>query len=502
MRFPRASGVLLHITSLPGRFGIGDLGPEARKFADFLAAAGQTYWQVLPLGPTGYGDSPYQAFSAFAGNVLLISPEDLVEDGLLTGDYLEDLPEFATERVDYGGVYEWKSRMLAEVCSERAEWPKQIREELKRFEAENGWWLDDNALFTALRKRNGHKAWFEWPDSLKLREPGALAAARSQYAEDVEQEKAQQFLFFRQLERLREYIRELGIKLIGDVPLFVALDSADVWCNQDKFQLDADGSPKFVAGVPPDYFSSKGQLWGNPLYDWDRMREDGFGWWTARFEFAMRMFDVVRIDHFRGFCGVWAVPGKNKTAVNGSWTTDPGHEVFTAVKAALGELPFIAEDLGHITPDVVALREAFGFPGMKILQYAFGGDAGNEFLPHNYSANCVVYTGTHDNDTTKGWWDAMIEAEDEPPTVGHLREYLRTEGEDISWDLIRAAWMSVADTAIAPMQDVLGLGNEARMNVPATAGGNWGWRMGEEWDPEKTGDRLREMTVLFERSGG
>nr|MBA2378973.1 4-alpha-glucanotransferase [Blastocatellia bacterium] len=429
MRFPRASGILLHLTSLPGRFGIGDMGPEARKFAEFLGAAGQTYWQVLPLGPTGYGDSPYQAFSAFAGNVLLISPEDLVEEGLLDAGDLEDVPEFAAERVDYGGVYEWKSRMLAEVCAGRGDWPEVLGGELKRFAAENWWWLDDFALFTALRKRNGYKAWFEWPDPLRLREPGALAAARSQYAEDVELEKAQQFLFFRQLERVREYIGGLGIKLIGDVPLFVALDSADVWCNQDKFQLNADGSPKSVAAVPPDYFSAKGQLWGNPLYDWNRMREDEFGWWTARFEFAMRTFDVLRIDHFRGFCGVWAVPGKNKTAVKGSWTTDPGVEVFAAVKAALGELPFIAEDLGHITPDVVELREEFGFPGMKILQYAFGGDAGNEFLPHNFSSNCVVYTGTHDNDTTRGWWDAMLAAEEEPAAVGHLREYLGTEGD-------------------------------------------------------------------------
>jgi 4-alpha-glucanotransferase len=512
MKFPRASGILLHPTSLPGKYGIGDLGPEAYAFVDFLVEAGQTYWQILPLGPTGYGDSPYNCYSAFAGNTLMISPEKLADDGLLSGGEASvGSPHvskgFASDRVDFCAVYESKSEMLqlAFAAFERLEHGK-LHDEIAKFDGENGWWLNDYAAFRAIKASRGQKPWYEWPTPLKLREKGAMAAITDELFNEIQAEKFFQFLFFRQWFALKEYANELGVKIIGDVPIFVALDSADVWCNQSKFKLNNDGSPKVVSGVPPDYFSSTGQLWGNPIYDWDAMRGDGFSWWTARVASALRIADVVRLDHFRGFAAAWEVPGKDKTAENGNWVDALGKELFHVLKRVLGDLPVIAEDLGVITPDVTEIRDEFGIPGMKILQFAFGGDAKNHDLPHNYPQNCVAYTGTHDNDTTVGWWNSQVGAESTRNEAEISREhyfcmkYLDTDGSKIHWDFIRAVWASVADTAIAPLQDVLGIGAKGRMNLPASTSDNWNWRFQKEDLTEEIIIRLSELTAIYGRN--
>ncbi len=506
MNFSRASGILLHPTSLPGEYGIGDLGPEARSFVDFLESAGQTYWQILPLGPTGYGDSPYQCFSAFAGNTLLISPERLIEDGLLRAEEIADRPAFSTGHVDFGTVYEWKNKVLIFAFEQFQRTGEHALQELfSAFQHENGWWLDDYALFRAIGKSRGHAAWYEWPEPLKFRDHAALASAAGELQEKIREEKFYQFVFFRQWLELKEYANSRGIKIIGDIPIFVALDSSDVWCNQDKFKLNTDGSPRVVAGVPPDYFSKTGQLWGNPIYDWDAMLRDGFRWWTARVSFNLRIADIIRLDHFRGFAAAWEVPGTDVTAENGQWVDVPGRELFSSLRHHLGSLPIIAEDLGVITPDVEQLRDDFGFPGMKILQFAFGGDAGNHDLPHNYPRRCVAYTGTHDNDTAVGWWRSRSGkgAKRGSSAVSHEREfcqkYLNTKGTKINRDFIRAVWSSVADTAIAPLQDVFGVGNEGRMNLPASTTGNWSWRYEREMLTGETEEHLRELTQIYGR---
>lgn len=500
MKFPRASGILLHPTSLPGDFGIGDIGPAAYRFADLLVEAGQTYWQLLPLGPTGYGDSPYSTFSAFAGNTLLTSPEKLAEDGLLTHEQMSDRPEFPVDKVDFGGVYEWKSRILpAAFESFRHTTNNDLRTQFEEFERENAWWLDDFALYRAVKLDQGQRAWYEWDEPLKLRNEDALRSAAERLLDPIQAEKFYQFLFFKQWSSLKEYANKLGVKMIGDIPIFVALDSADVWRHQDKFKLEKSGRAKFVAGVPPDFFSSTGQLWGNPIYDWDAMRGDGFRWWIDRVRQSLTTVDIVRIDHFRGFAAAWEVPGKNKTAEHGRWVDVPGKELFTAFRNELGELPFIVEDLGVITPDVEELRDGFGLPGMRILQFAFGGDAKDHHLPHNYINNCVAYTGTHDNDTTVGWWDAH--AANDSRERDSCMKYLDTDGTEIHWEFIRAVWGSVADTAIAPLQDILGLGNEARMNLPASLSGNWYWRFKEGDISEEIIARLRDMTEIYGRIG-
>lgn len=507
MNFPRASGVLLHPTSLPNDFGIGDLGPSAYEFVDFLVEARQTYWQVLPLGPTGYGDSPYQCFSAFAGNTLLISPEKLIDRGLLTSADLASKPDFECGRADYGGVYEWKNAILPIAYRRfKVAASVELRGAFESFAFENASWLDDYALFRAIKASQDQKAWYEWDAPLKLREPGALAFIREHLDDEIGAQKFFQFLFFLQWAELKEYAARGAVKIAGDAPIFVALDSADVWCNQDKFKLNADGSPRVVAGVPPDYFSKTGQLWGNPIYDWDRMRDDGFGWWVSRVRHTLKTVDVIRIDHFRGFAASWEVPGGDETAEHGQWVEVPGEELFRTLRRELGErLPFWAEDLGVITPDVEHLRDSFGLPGMRILQFAFGGDARNLNLPHNYVRNAVAYTGTHDNDTTVGWWNSRPgagstrSAED----IGRERDlclrYLNTKGDEINWDLIRAVWASVADTAIAPMQDLLALGSEARMNLPASDSGNWQWRYRSGDITPELASRLRELTELYAR---
>lgn len=507
MSFPRGSGILLHPTSLPGDFGIGDLGPEAFKFVDMLAEAKQRYWQILPLGPTGFGDSPYQCFSAFAGNTLIISPERLIEDGLITEADLADMPEFVAHKVDFGSVYEWKNRLLPRSYAGFHHITSvDLRGKFETFCRENAFWLDDYALFRSIKAGQGQKAWYEWPDPLKLREAGALAAAADQLYDEIQAEKFYQFLFFRQWSAVKEYANRKGISIIGDIPIFVAADSADVWCNQKKFKLNADGTAKVVAGVPPDYFSKTGQLWGNPIYDWDAMRRDDYRWWVARVHSTFQSVDVVRIDHFRGFAASWEVPGGEKTAENGRWVDVPGKELFTALRRSLGDLAIIAEDLGVITPDVEDLRDGFGYPGMRILQFAFGGDAKNHDLPHNYIKNCVAYTGTHDNDTTVGWFNSQAGAGSTRDTSDITREhdyclkYLDSDGSEIHWDFIRAVWASVADTAITPLPDLLGIGTEGRMNLPASDSGNWHWRMTEDSVSDEIVLRLKELTETYGRA--
>ena len=505
MKFPRASGILLHPTSLPGKFGIGDLGPEAYSFVDFLHESGQTYWQILPLGPTGYGDSPYQSFSAFAGNTLLISPEALVEDGLVSAAQIDDRPEFPNERVDFGGVFEWKNKFLRVAFEGLERGSAGLKKEFEVFQNENAWWLDDYSLYKAAKAFHGQKSWYEWPEPIKFRDDHAVSAAKERLFSGSLAEKFYQFLFYRQWNALKDYANGRGVKVIGDIPIFVALDSADVWCNQGLFKLNPDGSPRVVSGVPPDYFSEDGQLWGNPTYDWDAMRDDDFRWWAARMAFALRSADVARIDHFRGFAGAWEVPGSDETARNGSWVDVPGRELFDALRRHLDKLPLIAEDLGVITPDVSELRDVNGFPGMRILQFAFGGDASNQYLPHNYVSNCVAYTGTHDNDTTVGWWNSTAGegSKGEKAEISREREfcmkYLNTDGVEIHWDLLRAVWGSVAHTAIAPAQDLIGIGNEGRMNLPATGSGNWSWRLQKGALSPEISARLREMTETYGR---
>jgi 4-alpha-glucanotransferase len=506
MKFPRAAGVLLHPTSLPSNFGIGDFGVQAYKFVDFLAAAKQTYWQVLPLGQTGYGDSPYQCFSAFAGNIYLISPEELTKDGFLSEEDLRDAPEFPKGKVDFGKMIDYKMPLLKKAFANfRRTTDEKIIGEFHRFCDENGFWLEDYALFRAIKFAQDQKSWQEWDEDLKLRKPEALETARREFDDASFAEKFYQFTFFRQWSALKTYANANNVKIVGDVPIFVALDSADVWCNPHEFKLNADGSPKVVAGVPPDYFSATGQLWGNPIYDWDAMRRSNFSWWTARIKATLHLFDIVRVDHFRGFAAAWEVPAADETAERGEWVNVPGKELFETLRNNIGELPFWAEDLGVITPDVEELRDNFGFPGMRILQFAFGGDTKNTDLPHNYIRNSVAYTGTHDNDTTVGWFNSkpgkgsgrdkeQIKKEHE-----FCLEYLNASGKKIHWDFVRAVWASVADSAIAPMQDLLGLGNDARMNLPASTSGNWYWQCKKGDFSDEIAERLRELTEIYGR---
>lgn len=496
MSSQRASGILLHPTSLPGPYGIGDLGPTAFAFVDLLKKAGQTFWQILPLGPTGHGNSPYSLYSAFAGNTLLISSETISEDGLITQGTLKACPSFPSERVDFEKVIEWKTAMLAEAFAAfRSSGSTSLRDEYDAFCSENFWWLDDYAIFRAVKTSHNDTPWNAWAEPLRRRDKTAIATIGSQLAREIQAEKFAQFLFFRQWAALKKYANDKGVSIIGDIPIFVAHDSADVWCNQELFKLNPDGSPKVVAGVPPDYFSETGQLWGNPIYDWDAMRVLDFGWWTARIAFALRMTDAVRLDHFIGFVRNWEVPGGDKTAENGNWASVPGREFFTMLRSRIGHLPVIAEDLGSLTPEVENLRDEFGFPGMRILQYAFGGDAYNRDLPHNYPQNCVAYTGTHDNDTTAGWYASA------PKNVKtHCRTYLQISGRNVHWDMIRAALASVADTAIIPAQDLLGLDSNSRINTPATASGNWEWRLEDGQLSDDVCEKLLELTITFGRT--
>ena len=506
MNLKRSSGILLHPTSLPGRFGIGDLGDEAYRFVDWLAAAGQTYWQIMPLGPTGYGDSPYSAFSAFAGNTNLVSPEKLVESGLLDGSEIEEAPGLPEGRVEYGKVIEYKRGLLEKAFRNfmrKLREDEGLRNDYAGFEGFASAWLDDWALFAALKEEYQGQPWNTWSPGLARREGVATEAARQSFAERVEAHKFAQYVFFHQWLKLKRYANERGVRVVGDMPIFVAHNSADVWSKPDLFKLGEDGSPRVVAGVPPDAFSATGQLWGNPIYDWDKMRDDNFAWWVSRVRETLKIVDVVRLDHFRGFAAYWEVPAEHETAEHGRWVEAPGREVFNAMKEALGgALPIVAEDLGTITPDVHALRDEFRFPGMRVLQFAFGGDPHDTHLPHEYVHNAVAYTGTHDNDTVVGWFRQRAR-EDAPEGERRERDlclkYLGTDGAEINWDFIRAAQMSVAVLAVAQLQDVLGLGSEARMNTPASAEGNWNWRYRAGALTDELAARLRETTRMYGR---
>lgn len=493
----RLSGVLLHPTSLPSPYGIGDLGPEAYQFVDWLAEMRQGLWQVLPLTPTSVGDSPYFSPSAFAGNPLLLSPERMREEGWLDMRDLDALPAFAEDRVDYPEVGRFKHALLMRAAErfETVATPAQ-REAFAAFSAEEAAWLDDYALFMALKEDHDGKPWFDWEPSLAQRAPEALDAARVRLAVPIRRQKLGQYLFFEQWRALKAHANGQGVSVVGDLPIFVAHDSADVWAQPDLWRLDARGHATAVAGVPPDYFSATGQLWGNPHYDWDRMAETSYAWWVKRIRTLLKLVDRIRIDHFRGFAAFWEVPAGEPTAVNGRWVPGPGQAFFRSLAEQLGPLPIIAEDLGVITPDVVALREAFGLPGMKILQFAFDTSEANNYFPHLFERNAVVYTGTHDNDTSVGWYSKA-----KPADRALMAEYIGKENiEEPHWDLIRLAHASVADTAIIPLQDLLGLGSEARMNTPGTSSGNWAWRFRRgELAPALT-SRFRRMTELYDRA--
>jgi 4-alpha-glucanotransferase len=495
-RFARASGLLLHPTSLPGSAGIGDVGRAAYMFVDFLAASGQRLWQVMPLGPTGYGDSPYATLSAFAGNPLLLALEALVEDGLLAAADLRTLPAFDDQRVEYGQVIEHKMRLLRRAFERfSGAAPVSLRAAFAAFRADNSGWLADYALFRALKDAHGGTVWNRWEADLAAHRPEALARAREALAGDVAFHEYTQFLFFRQWAALHAYAVARGIRIIGDIPIFVAYDSADVWAHPDLFFLDEGGNPTVVSGVPPDYFSVTGQRWGNPLYRWDRLAETGYAWWIARFRAALALVDIVRLDHFRGFAAYWEVPADEETAMHGRWVPGPGAALFHAVTDALGQVPIIAEDLGLITPDVHALRDELGYPGMRLLQFAFDTDATNEYLPHEYPHHCVVYTGTHDNDTAVGWYASRTDR-----VRRFLARYVGHESREVHWDLIRLALASVADMAIIPLQDALGLGSAARMNQPGRASGNWTWRCTSEQLTWAVVSRLREMAAVYGRA--
>jgi 4-alpha-glucanotransferase len=484
----------MHPVSLPGPFGIGDLGPEAHAWIDRLANTKQTWWQILPLGPTGFGDSPYSSFSAFAGNPLLISPERLVEDGLLPRSDIEGI-QLPPERVDYGVVPELKGRWLARAWDRFKNGTYHaLRQEFDAFRAAQASWLDDFALFMAIKQLCGGADWQHWPEDLRLREPAALESARRNLADVVGYQQFCQLLFYRQWQAVRRHAAEKGVRLIGDVPIFVAADSVDVWANSRLFLLDEKSRPRVIAGVPPDYFNQTGQKWGNPHYDWAAHKQTGYAWWLARVRAALAQVDLVRLDHFLGFVSAYHIPAGNTTAEVGEWVPGPGADLFEALRSALGGLPFIAEDLGIVTPEVDALRDSFGLPGMRILQFAFGGATENRFLPHNYERNTVVYTGTHDNDTTWGWYNSINETERDL-----LRRYLGRDCKDVTWDLIRLAWMSVADLAMTTLQDVLNLGSEARMNFPGKESGNWGWRFRWDMKTEGASARLAELTTLYAR---
>jgi 4-alpha-glucanotransferase len=491
----RSSGVLLHVTSLPGPFGVGDLGPAAHRWIDTLASAGQRWWQVLPVGPTGFGDSPYQSPSTFAGNPNLLSPEFLQRDGVASAADVAacELPEGP---VDYEAVIRAKRRLLAAAFARfRSGDAPPLREPFRQFCEREAAWLDDFALFMAVKARHGGAPWWEWPRPLALREPGALRQAAGELSAEVEAQRFAQFLFARQWAAVREHAHARGARLLGDLPIYVAEDSADVWAHPDLFALGAGRRPVLVAGVPPDYFSAAGQLWGNPVYDWGAHRRTGFRWWASRMRATVRMVDMVRVDHFRGVEAFWAVPAGEPTAKNGTWMPGPGGELLEAIRAALGEVPVVGEDLGFITPEVDALRERYGLPGMRVLQFAFGGAVEARFLPHRYARDLFVTTGTHDNDTTRGWFDKLTDAERRA-----YEEYAPEASREPVWALVRLAWASVADLAFAPLQDLLGLGSEARLNTPGTPSGNWRWRATAAQAGDRAWiDRLAEFTRVYER---
>ncbi len=497
MKHKRAAGILLHPTSLPGKYGIGDLGNNAYKFIDFMEKAGQKLWQVFPLGPTGFGDSPYQSFSAFAGNPLLISPDLLKEKGFLSDEDLVRIPEFEPHNIEYGKLIDYKTGLLKKAFENYRKIGFSNREEYEKFCNENSFWLDDYALFMASKEYHGGVLWTEWDKSIAFRDADKLDEWREKLSELIDYQKFIQFLFFEEWSALRQYANQKGITIIGDMPIFIAYDSSDVWANKELFTVDEEGKLETVAGVPPDYFSPTGQLWGNPLYRWDEMRKDNFSWWKKRFGKLFELVDIVRIDHFRGFEAFWEIPGGAPNAIKGKWIKAPGDELFTEIKKTFGELPILAEDLGVITDEVRALRDKFGFPGMKILQFAFGKDGDKNFLPHNYTKNCVVYTGSHDNDTTKGFFEKAMNEDIE--LFEWTQDYINYFGAEIVFPLIKEAYKSVANYAIIPMQDILNLGSHARMNFPGKLGGNWSWRFSWDQISNDLPSKYYYLSKLYER---
>jgi len=524
MKVNRTAGIILHPTSLPSPYGIGDIGKAAHGFLDFLRDAGMAHWQILPLGPTGYGDSPYQSYSAFAGNPLLISPDGLKEEGLVNGADLDGAPGSGSDFVDYDAARAFKTAVLRRAYSNfRATMPGYAK-----FCDDNAFWLDDYALYTALRghftalRKDSRKSddyldyytrigelisygevqeqyygavWNSWPEDIRKRRPDAVRLWGAALADEIGYVKFEQYIFHMQWKKLHERARRLGINIVGDMPIFVSMDSSDVWANPRLFDLDADGVPNAAAGVPPDYFSSTGQLWGNPLYNWGECARTGYEWWVLRMKKAFEDMDIMRIDHFRGFESYWRVPFGAETAIDGKWMPGPGAALFDAAKRRLGDMAIIAEDLGIITPEVTELRESLGFPGMAVLQFAFDSDAANTHFPHNFdSPNIVVYTGTHDNDTTRGWYDSAPEV-----TRDRVRRYLGISGDDAPWDLIRAAFSSVASIAIVPLQDVCSLGGSARMNTPGVADGNWRFRCSPDMFAPGLAKGLKYLAKMYNR---
>lgn len=498
MKFERSAGILLHPTSLPSKYGIGDLGNDAFLFVDFLEKAGQRLWQVFPLGPTGYGDSPYQCFSAFAGNPNIVSPDKLKDDGLLSDNDLKNIPVQNPYQIDYGQVIGYKKSLLRKAFKNFKDNYKNFKNDFEIFEKENSDWLDDFSFFMAAKDAHDGIVWKDWDKGLVHRDKKTMEEWKGKLSEDIFYHKFVQFEFFKQWYSVKTYANSKGIKIIGDMPIFIAYDSADLWANKHLFTVDENGKLETVAGVPPDYFSLTGQLWGNPLYRWKEMEKDDFLWWRKRFSNLFKLVDIVRIDHFRGFEAFWEIPGDAPTAETGRWVKAPGEKLFNSIIKHLGDVPILAEDLGVITPEVEALRDKFNFPGMKILQFAFGTDMETKFLPHNYVQNCVVYTGSHDNDTTRAYFE-KAKQDKSSDIYEHMQKYLNYYGDDVVYELIRLAYASVANLVIIPMQDILNLGGEARMNFPGKLGGNWTWRF--TWDQIDESLHLKYfgLAKLYER---
>lgn len=495
MRMDRGSGIIMHITSLPGKYGIGTFGKEAYKFCDFLKKSGQKYWQILPLGPTSYGDSPYQSFSAFAGNPYLIDLDMLQEEKLLKNeDYKDKSFGNNLEVVDYGLMFTEKMNVL-KISFDN--FSKETHEDFEKFKEQEKEWLDDYSLFMAIKYKLNFKSWNTWDEKLKIRDNDEIIKCKYELKEEIEYWKYLQYEFFKQWNALKEYANKNEIKIIGDIPIYVAEDSSDVWSNPKVFLLDDNTlSPISVSGCPPDAFSEDGQLWGNPVYNWQYLEETQYEWWVKRIKQSLRLYDVLRLDHFRGFEAFWAVPNGEKTARNGTWVKGPGMKLFDALNKQFKDLKIIAEDLGFLTKETIELKEKTGFPGMKVLEFAFGGGSKNTYLPHNYENNCVAYTGTHDNDTVRGW----IETTGNKEHVENAKEYLNlTKEEGYNWGIIRGAWSSVADTSIGLMQDFLNLGNEARMNMPSTLNNNWSWRAKDDVFTDELANKIYRMTKIYGR---
>ncbi|KQC07690.1 MAG: 4-alpha-glucanotransferase [Candidatus Cloacimonas sp. SDB] len=489
MNLTRSGGILLHLTSLPGATGIGTLGKNALEFIDFLEQAQQKIWQILPTGPTGYGDSPYQTFSAFAGSPLLIDLDELCTEGLLEKSQIPDQVDQESTKIDFGELNNAKYPILKRAFQNFSPTP-----EFADFCRKEAYWLEDYSLFMALKNKFQGVSWLDWDKKFKFRDKAALEQSRNDLKTEIELQKFLQFTFFKQWQKIKAYAGKNNISIMGDIPIFVAMDSSDVWAHNEIFQFDENLNPLALAGVPPDYFSDTGQLWGNPLYNWESLKNSDFDWWKNRFAAILDTTDLVRLDHFRGFAGYWSVPFGAENAVKGEWKTAPGNELFTALKNSFGDLPVIAEDLGVITDDVIELRDKFGFPGMKVLQFAFGSGPDNPFLPHNFSENCVVYTGTHDNDTTLGWYQKLPEN-----IKNEVLDYLDSPEPEINWKMIEAAWKSKAALAIAPMQDFLGLDSSARMNMPSSLGSNWQWRLIKKDLDLKLARKIRDLTWKYDR---